>query len=349
MTQNKTQLKLSNGTKVLIVSDIHLRLPITSQLGMIQNSLVSRISELSKHKQAVLVFNGDIFELWEQSSQTVEEIIGAFAELTKAVQEFAGNNHQIIFTVGNHDDEVNNAPSNAAVLKKLWRAKVVNNLELDLQGKAILIEHGHEHDPYNRSGNEGATHGKTLVRNTLPKLINNMPTLFVGISDVVNRAYLPSFVLSRLAYGILAPIVFPLTLVFSLYFYFIGRDVRFVMAFAIVWLATWLLILVLDNLLRLIGKHTLGGGAKYLDELDKYHTKLKFDMLILGHTHDGGVWKRQGYTYANSGCNDTVAIPKLGWLGLHKFNRYVQMSDITIEPAKKQPINYQEQLVPLVK
>ena len=332
-----------------MVSDIHLRLPITSQLGMIQGSLVRRINELKKHKQAILVFNGDIFELWEQSSQTVEEIIGAFTELTHAVQGFEGKNHQVIFTVGNHDDDVIVTPSNISVLNKLWRAKVVTNLKLDMEGKLILIEHGHEHDPYNRTGTEGATHGKTLVRSTLPKLTKNIPSLFVGISDVVNRAYLPSFVLSRLAYGILAPIVFPLTLVFSLYFYFVGRDTRFVLAFAIVWLATWLFVLVLDNLLRLIGRHTLGGGSKYLEELDKYHNKIKFDVLILGHTHDGGVWKRQGYTYANSGCNDTIAIPKLSWLGLHKFNKYVQMSDITIEPAKKQPINYQEQLVPLVK
>ena len=348
MKQNKISLKLDKSTKVLVVSDIHLRLPITNQLGLIQKSLCNRISELSKHKQALLVFNGDIFELWEQTSQTIEDIINAFADLTKSIQDFEGKNHQVVFTIGNHDDSAA-ALNNIAIIRKLWRASVATNLELSMNGKLVLIEHGHEHDPYNRSGSEGATHGKTLVRSTLPKLTRTMPTLFDGISDVVNRAYLPGFVLSQLAYKILAPVVFPITLVFSLYFYFIGKDTRFIFAFLIVWVANWLLILAVDNLLRLIGKHTLGGGTSYLKDLDKYHTKLKFNYLILGHTHDGGVWQRKGYTYANSGCNDTVAVPKLGWLGLHKFFRYVQMSDIQIEPAKKQPINYQEQLMPLVK
>ena len=349
MTQNKTQIKLHPDANVLIVSDIHLRLPITSELQLIQKSLVARIKQLATHKQALLILNGDIFELWEQSNQTVSDIATAFSDLTKAIADFAGNGHQVIYIVGNHDEDAMRGQSSRAVLKKLWHAMSVVNLELIMKNKTVLIEHGHEHDSYNKSGNNGATHGKTLVKSTLPKLVKNMPTLFMGINDVINRAYLPSYVLSRLVYGIMLPIVFPLTLVFCVYFYLVGRDPRFALAFAIVWGATWLLILLIDNIVRLVAKHTLGVGSEYIKDLDRYQAKLGFNALILGHTHQGGVWKRSNYTYANSGCNDTVAIPRLGWLGLHKFDRYVQMSDITIDPNKKQPFIYHEQLVPLVK
>jgi UDP-2,3-diacylglucosamine pyrophosphatase LpxH len=349
MSQNKIQIKLHPDAKVLIVSDIHLRLPITRELDMIQKSLVARIKQLAANQHAVLILNGDIFELWEQSSQTVSDIAQSFSELTKAIADFAGNNHQVIYTVGNHDEDTMNGQSSRAVLKKLWRAKAVVSLELIVHNKTVLIEHGHEHDSYNKSGNNGATHGKTLVKSTLPKLVKNMPTLFSGISDVINRAYLPSYVLSRLVYVIIMPIVFPLTLVFCAYFYIVGRDPRFALAFAIVWGTTWLFILLIDNIIRLVAKHTLGVGSAYIKDLDRYQTKQGFDVLILGHTHQGGVWKRPSYTYANSGCNDTVAIPRLGWLGLHKFDRFVQMSDITIDPNKKQPFIYNEQLVPLVK
>mgnify|MGYP003349086985 CR=1 FL=1 len=99
MTQNKTQIKLHPDANVLIVSDIHLRLPITSELQLIQKSLVARIKQLATHKQALLILNGDIFELWEQSNQTVSDIATAFSDLTKAIADFAGNGHQVIYIV----------------------------------------------------------------------------------------------------------------------------------------------------------------------------------------------------------------------------------------------------------
>mgnify|MGYP003349348733 CR=1 FL=1 len=224
MKQNRAKIKLTADTKVMVVSDIHLRLPVTNELAMIQDSLIERISELSKHKNAILVLNGDIFELWEQSSQTVEEIINGFSGLTKAIRGFHSANHQVIFTVGNHDDAVLQTQSSKNVLKKIWMAQIITNLELEMNNKMILIEHGHEHDSYNKSGDEGTTHGKTLVKSTLPRLEKNAPTLFVGIGDVVNRAYLPSYVLSRLMYDLVVPFVVPITLIISMYFYFQNKD-----------------------------------------------------------------------------------------------------------------------------
>ena len=349
MKQNRTKIRLAKDARVLVLSDIHLRLPMTKELEIIQASLVERISELSRYKNAILVFNGDIFELWEQSSQTVEENIVGFEDLTKAIREFSGPSHQVIFTVGNHDDAIIIKKSNAQALKKLWAAQVMTSLELEMNNKLVLVEHGHEHDSYNKSGEEGKTHGKTLVKSTLPKLIKHAPTLFIGIGDVVNRAYLPSYVLSRLIYGLVVPIVMPITLIFCIYFYLQNKGTRFILAFFVVWLISWVVVLIADNILRMIAKLTFGGGSQYLKDLDEYQSKEGFDVLLLGHTHDGGVWKRQNYIYANSGCNDTIAVPKLGWLGLHKFNRFVQMSNIIIEPDKKQPIKYHERIESLVK
>ena len=98
-----------------------------------------------------------------------------------------------------------------------------------------------------------------------------------------------------------------------------------------------------------MARQTLGGGKKYMRSLDKYQKEAKFDALVLGHTHDGRVEKRSGYTYANSGCNDIIALPRTGWLGIPRFRRYIQMSEITIDYSKKDPIKYHQQIITLVK
>lgn len=350
MISQSIKLDLKPTAKALFVSDIHLQLPVTSALNMIEKSLVSRIDALSKNHDALLVLNGDILEMWAQTDHTAGEIINGFPALAEAIGKFVSKkNHQVIMVVGNHDEAIKANQGYQKEIKKYWHAELCEKLLLNFRGKTALVEHGHEYDPYNSSGNNGMTHGREMMQKTLPRLKKTMPTLFVGIDDVINRGYLPSFVLSKLAYKIIAPVVFPITLLLSIILYFTDKDLRIIWAFLIVWLAAWVVVAVLELVLRFIASHTLGGGSMFMRNIKNYEHEHHFDYLVLGHTHQGKIVKKSGYTYANSGCNDKVFINKFGWLGLYKFHSYLQLSELTFDASKKQPFKYHEQLVPLVK
>ncbi len=333
----------------MVVSDIHLQLPISRELEMIQGSLVSRIVELGKNKSAVLVLNGDILELWEQENQSVEDIVTGFAKLTSAIEAFVSKKgHKVIYTVGNHDDVLARSASDRKVIEKHWGAEICRTFDLQMGNKKIRFEHGHESDPYNATSIDDNPRGKRLVQKTLPVLFKTMPSMFKGIGDVVNRSLLPSYVLSNLTYKIIAPICAPLVVLVSFFVSYQMGDDRYWKASLIVLVFAWAILLISDVLLRFIAEHTLGGGSKYMKRVDDYHRKEKFDVIVYGHTHQGVVEKRNNYIYANGGCNDVIAKPKIGWMGMIKFDRYVQLSNILIDSSKKDFIKYHQEIVPLV-
>lgn len=349
MFKQKITYELTTDTKILVVSDIHLQFPISKEQEVIARSLVKRIDDLSKSKKAVLVLNGDVLELWEQINQNIEDILTAFKDLTQSIKNFADKkNHSVIYTIGNHDDILRRSAADRAVIKKYWHAELCNTLDLVRGRKIIRIEHGHENDPYNKTSDNENPHGKELVQKTLPVLIKTMPTLFTNIGDVVNRSLLPSFVLSNLTYKIIFPYVFSLVALTSGILSIVLNDNRIAAATILTLIISWLLILVADLVLRFVAEHALGGGSKYMNRVDEYAINQKINVLVYGHTHNGRVEKRNGYVYANSGCNDVIAKPRVGWLGLYKFNRYIQMSDITIDESKKESIKYNQEIIPLV-
>jgi len=349
MFKEKINLDLSASSKLLIVSDVHLQLPITKELEMIQGSLISRINELSKSRSAVLVLNGDILELWGNKDQSVADIVQGFSKLTSTIDSFAkSKSHRVIYVVGNHDDIVSKSKAEQKALIKHWNAEICKTLDFKIGKKNIRIEHGHESDSYNATSSDTEPRGKKLVQETLPVLLGTMPSLFVGIGDVVNRSLLPSFVLSNLAYKIVAPICIPLVFIISLSISLYTGDDRYWQSAILVTAFLWALFLITDVVLRFIAGFALGGGSKYMKKVDKYQKDEKFDTIIYGHTHQGLIEKRSGYTYANTGCNDIVAFPKIGWMGLIRFNRFVQLSNIAIDISKKDYLKYNQEIVPLV-
>ena len=349
MFKDKINLDLKENTKALIVSDIHLQLPLTRELEMIQGSLVSRINELSKSRNAILILNGDILELWENKDQTVADILDGFSKLTQAINNFIKiKSHKVIYVVGNHDDIISRSSSEQKSLHKLWGAEICRTLDTSIGKDKIRIEHGHESDSYNATSNQQEPKGKKLVQNILPFLLKTMPSLFKGIGDVVNRSLLPSYVLSNLAYKTVAPICIPIVLIISMFLSIGLSDDRYWKAAVLVFVLLWAVFLITDVLLRFVASFALGGGSTYMKKVDKYQKEAKFETIIYGHTHQGLIEKRNKYTYANSGCNDVVAFPKIGWMGLVRFNRYVQLSNLSIDNSKKDYLKYHQEIVPLV-
>lgn len=343
------RISLSDETKVLVISDIHLRLPVTYELGLIQNSLVNRVEELSKSSQAVLVLNGDVFELWEQTDQTVADIIDGFGDLTKAIQKFARKRgHKVLYVVGNHDEQIATSPTDRAVVENHWQAEVSEQLELVHGRKTTLVQHGHQYDPYNMPSQGKDSRGKKLVQNTMPALQRHFPKLLKNIGDVTDRSLLGEFVISNFIYKFFAPVVVPIVLFGALGLALYYKDQAILVGSVIVLVCMVGLLIILGLLSRLLSSLLLGGGNSFLRKLDTEKQKRGFDMIMLGHTHQGGVFKRQGYIYANSGCNDIIATHRIGWLVLPKFGRYLQTSGLTIDYSKKPAIEYHHQTIPLV-
>jgi UDP-2,3-diacylglucosamine pyrophosphatase LpxH len=343
-------LDVSPITKALFLSDIHLQLPVTKDLHVIEDSMVERIEDLASNRDAILVLNGDVFEMWFQTSQTPAEIIAGFPKLKSAIQQFnQGQQHLTVMTVGNHDEAVKSNLSYQKDIAKAWGADICEKLFFNFGGKTAMIEHGHEYDPYNQSEKSGSTHGRELVQKTLPKLQRMMPSLFDGIQDVINRGFLPSYVLSKLVYNILLPAVLPITLVFSLAYWGISNNPRVIPAFLISWLVVWAVVVVTDVVLRYIAHRTLSGGSAYMKNIKKYEHRHHFDYIVLGHTHNGEVSDQGNFVYANSGCNDKVATGKISWLGIYRFDHYLQLGGLEFDASKKQPFKYRQRTVALVK
>jgi UDP-2,3-diacylglucosamine pyrophosphatase LpxH len=254
----------------------------------------------------------------------------------------------VIYTVGNHDDILTRSAADRAVVEKHWKAEICSTLDLKKGKKLIRIEHGHENDPYNKTSDTETPHGKKLVQKTLPILLRIMPTLFRNIGDVVNRSLLPSFVLGNLAYKVVFPYAFSLVAIISGCIAIYTGDRRYAVAAVLVLVSLWLIFIITDLILRIVAEHALGGGSKYMNRVDNYARNEKLNVLVYGHTHNGGVEKRKGYVYVNGGCNDVIAKPRIGWLGLYKFDRYIQMSNILIDENEKESIKYEQEIIPLV-
>lgn len=344
------EIEIDKETKLMVVSDIHLQLPKSNELQIIERSLSSRINELSKYPKAILVLNGDVLELWENPNQAISDIMSGFRELTEAIEKFANKkSHKVFYTAGNHDDIISKSAADRADIISIWKAQVCRTLDVKINGKVIRIEHGHEIDPYNRTSETEDPSGKRMVQKSLPVLIKSLPSLFNNVGDVVNRSLIPTYLISNLAYKIIFPIVLPITLFISMFLTIYTNDRRYTIAVVYVIVAVWLFVVLADLIIRFIAEYSLGGGSPFMKRTDKYAADSKINYLVFGHTHQGKIEKRGRYVYSNSGCNDIVAFPRFGFLGIYKFDRYIQLSNIDIDFGKKHPIKYHQQFIPLVK
>ena len=347
---NNINLKLSPGTKILVFSDVHLMLPISKELKIIEDSLVYRLNEFSKNEKAILLLNGDILELWAQKEHTAEQIIRGFKKLKVAIDDFVkSKNHEVFYVVGNHDEWVGLSSKNARVIENLWKAKVCKSMLISLGGRVFAVEHGHEFDIYNDSKSGNFAGGKNVVENVLPILDKYTPSVFGGISDIVERSLLPTYVLSNLLHRLIVPWSLILAILVSSFLTVYNSDLRYIAALVLSLLILWAMIIIFSFLSRYATDVFFGTGKSFYKKIDKFSSRNKFDVLVLGHTHQGGVKNREGYIYANSGCNDLVSFPQFSWLGLPKFTKSIQLSSLIISDSKNNYIKYNEDFVSLIK
>jgi len=339
-------------TTCLVFSDVHLSLEGHKQSST-EEYLVSKIKLLGAKTNACLILNGDIFELWAYP-HGIEQIISKYQRLTKAIVEFSkAAGHNTYFVVGNHDDTVGHTDTDQEVIYSKWGAQICLNLDIDLNGQVIHVEHGHQFDPYNRledpmkPGN--ITRGQRIVQTTMPKLKKHFPNLADGISDVVDRRNLPVFGLSRFAYRIYLPLIVPVFLAAMVGESFLLQSIYVVywgLAIVVVsWVLLWLLVVLAPWLTKIF----FGSGGD-IDEaqIDKYLSKSHYNALVIGHTHRGMIIKTKSGWYANSGCNDPVQLRAASWLGITLFNHYSQNSCLWLNLSKSIEVRYEQTRRPII-
>jgi UDP-2,3-diacylglucosamine pyrophosphatase LpxH len=137
------------------ISDLHIGGDEALGVCDYEAELIAFLDELATRPEpAELLIIGDIFGLWEftdiQGPQKLQAVMEQFPEIFAAFQK-TGRTVKITLLAGNHDYEIACYPEFIDLLAQynihLERTPAVTR---EIDGKQIWIEHGNQHDAYNR-------------------------------------------------------------------------------------------------------------------------------------------------------------------------------------------------------
>lgn len=335
--QDIFSMLVDSKTKLIVFSDIHLGARKTKASTNVDNEISKQIDALGTSGKAVVVLNGDIFELWAGENPTVQKALAAHRKLNNSLLKLVKNRHnKIVFVVGNHDGALGWDSVQQQYLIKTFNAEICFAFELNIstkQGKrAILFEHGHMLDPENAFEDPRDPHdkpfGQYLVQKALPMVIQSQGKLIKGINHLAEPHQFPKFVASRVFYRellskswwLLIPIV--ITLAIRL---IVGYDLYIAAGFSPAFTSRILvytevavfftvlgfftaIVFILFQLLSRAktvpsnfgpdGHHNSPGRQKAQDIIN-FGKNIGY---ITGHTHRAEIRKLQNGFYANSGC-----------------------------------------------
>lgn len=201
-------VSISTPSSVLVASDIHLAARHTKASRNVERYLTERITELAQREEAIVVLNGDIFELWAGQEPTVEKALLAHNKLARAWQDFASQtNHRVVLVIGNHDGKLGWDKSSQKTLQQIG-IELCFRLELNIKTlkntKKIVFEHGHQLDPENAFADPRNPHdkpfGQYIVQKALPMVHASQGQLLADINYLSEPYRFPKFVASRVFY-----------------------------------------------------------------------------------------------------------------------------------------------------
>lgn len=147
-------------THLFLVSDLHWGGDGQLQVCEYTAEFVAWLASLESHdKQTELLIVGDTFGLWESTTiegpAALEEIIRHHAEIFAQLKR-TGERITITMMVGNHDYDMACDPRYGEILAR-WNITLVTDeaVQRDVGGRRIWIEHGQQHDAFNRSDDYG--------------------------------------------------------------------------------------------------------------------------------------------------------------------------------------------------
>lgn len=335
--KDKFRISIDSHTKLIVLSDIHLGARRTRASANVDSEISKQIDSLAQQEKAIVVLNGDIFELWAGTQPSVQKALSAHKRFTRSLERFASSSdHKVVFVVGNHDGALGWDEPQQQYLIKTFKAEICFAFEMIIKTKAgdknILFEHGHMLDPENAFEDPRDPHdkpfGQYLVQKALPMVIQSQGKLIKGINHLAEPHQFPKFVASRVFYRelmskswwLLIPIL--VTLIARL---IIGYDLYIAAGFspdftyrvlvytevAVFFTVLGFLVAIVFILFQLLSRaktvpSTFGpDGHHNAPARQKAQDLINFEKnigYITGHTHRAEIRKLQNGFYANTGC-----------------------------------------------
>ncbi|MFB6318883.1 UDP-2,3-diacylglucosamine diphosphatase [Saccharicrinis sp. FJH54] len=130
MTFTKNPMHIPRDIEIAVISDIHL--------GTHACKARELISYLKSIKPAKLILNGDIIDSWRFSRSYFPK---THLKIIRLLIKFLENGTEVIYITGNHDEVMRNLSG-----VSFQNLKIVNQLELNLNGIKTWIFHGDFYD-----------------------------------------------------------------------------------------------------------------------------------------------------------------------------------------------------------
>ena len=138
-----------------LISDLHIGGDEALGVCDFEAELVAFLQKLAgQEEEAELVVVGDIFGMWEftniEGPEKLQTLMQQFPNIFDAFRE-AGEKIKITILPGNHDYEIACYPEFVEMLKPYnIHLEQTPSITREINGKKIWIEHGNQHDAFNR-------------------------------------------------------------------------------------------------------------------------------------------------------------------------------------------------------
>ena len=341
------QLEVGRGSRVVVVSDLHL----TPTASEVSTQAAGELAELLDGfgEPGMLVIAGDGFEMLA-AAPDVDAILDSHPQFTEAVKRFAADKkHRVVLTPGNHDGQLAWDGDAVAVMRdRLGVSDVAFACDLAMATadgcQLVRVMHGHQFDQYNAFDDPRSPVdtplGHHVVRQVLPKLASrDQPgSLLEGVRwcNGDPSAFLGSRLLYRMLAGWLWWLAVPFAAALVLRFMSFAPGVKPLLSHhAVRWLV-WFGILVVTiavvaavtgiaTMLR-VNRALADASVSERGDAATHNATVRakaaqlisegYAGLITGHTHEPEISQVGPGFYANTGCATEVVRARKARFGL---------------------------------
>lgn len=358
------RLAVEPGTRVVVTSDLHLRDAITPASELAVGSIVDVLD--AWRGPGVLVFAGDLIELWAGEDPDLGRALDAHPEFVRAVAAFAAApGRTVLYLVGNHDGRMAWDEASIEVARARLGCALALAAEIEVEGvpgSTVRMEHGHATDPANRFEDPRDPYasplGQHIVQEFLPSFSQVEGDWLDGVETLADPRTFPAFISSRLFYRkaaleslwLLIPVALIMLLRLPLaYALWNGRLERlrpFSRALFIVDIAIIANLVIGTIVVVFLVRHWWKTASSIVAEqrggeqndntraLASDLVREGFAGLVCGHTHHAELSGVPGGFYANTGSGTKVLDRVDAYLGFPSvFLPRIQVSWVVLEPG----------------
>jgi lysyl-tRNA synthetase class 2 len=341
---DRVEVRVPRHGTALVCSDLHLAAVSSDWSDAATGALAVRLQAIKG--PAVLVFNGDCFELLASPEPSMSAVLDAHPAFFSAVASFLdGPNRQFVVLAGNHDVRLASDREALRVLQARLPATVAVSahllFETERGTKVVRVEHGNQFDPANAFADPRDPHdtplGHHVVQEILPEMAHT--SFLADVRWLSDPSEFGQFLASRVAYRELMGrawwLAVPFVLAFLVRTPLVVRSLSTTPALSNV--SRWLIVagagVIVDvvavgaagvmlarRFFRVVGTSSLGvlGGHRNAPARAAAEALCAegFAGVVTGHTHSPELRPLRGGFYANSGCGVPTVVRRPARLGL---------------------------------